>query len=258
MGIDWNKVKEWTLWHYDDLIKRMSKVFEYTFVQEHYNHNMKEAEIYATGLLTFGDGKYKEYLEKITTSLRYFDRVGIHNYIELIESIGTKEQCEDFLFRTKIPFRELIRFINYMFRWVLPFNAPVRELLDIGNEIQLGYARKLKEQGIKNNLDVLEHGRTQAARAAISIQTGIPEAFLLELVNKADISRLPYIRGKTVNTIYNAGYDNLLKLAEANMDQLVHDLTVYLRSVDVKFSKSFIETEGAIAQAKVLPILVEQ
>ncbi len=61
MEIDWEKVKEWTLWHYDDLIERISQVMEYTFVHELYNHNMKEAEAYATGLLTFGDGKYKEY-----------------------------------------------------------------------------------------------------------------------------------------------------------------------------------------------------
>jgi len=258
MEIDWEKVKEWTLWHYDDLIKRMSKVFEYAFVQEHYNHNMKEAEVYATGLLTFGDGKYKEYLEKITASLRTLDGVGVRNYIELIEAIVTKEQCEAFLVRTKIPFRELISLLNYLFRWVLPFNAPVREFLETGNETHLVYARKLKEKGIANNLDVLEHARTRAARIDISNQTGVPETFLLELVNKADISRLPYIRGKTVTIFCNAGFDSLLKLANAKIEELVDALMDYLQSIGSKFSKSFIEPAGAIAQAKVLPILVEQ
>jgi hypothetical protein len=258
MEIEWEKVKEWTLWHYDDLIERISKVFEYAFVQEQYNHNMKEAEGYAAGLLTFGDGKYTEYLEKITASLRVLDRVGVRDYIELIESIVTKEQCEDFLVRTKMPFRELISLLNYLFRWVLPFNAPVREFLDPANETHLMYARNLKEQGIRNNLDVLEHARTRVGRIEISNQTGVPEGFLLELVNKSDISRLPYIRGKTVITFFNAGYNRLLKLAEANIEELVDDLADYLQSIGSKFSKSFIEPDGSIAQAKVLPILVEQ
>ncbi|MDH4214842.1 MAG: DUF4332 domain-containing protein [Candidatus Thorarchaeota archaeon] len=258
MEIDWEKVKEWTLWHYDDLVRRISIVFEHTFVQEFYNHSMKEAEIYATGLLTFGIGKYKEYLERIRTSIRTLDGIGVRNYIDLIESVRTKEQCEDFLVRTKIPFRELISFLNYLFRWVLPFKIPVREFLDIENETHLEYARKLKEKGIMNNLDVLEYARTRAARIELSNQTGMPLQFLLGLANRADISRLPYIRGKTVTIFCNAGYDSLQKIAEARIDELVDALTNYLESIGSKFSKSFIEPDGAIAQAKILPIVVEQ
>ncbi|MFW9958983.1 MAG: DUF4332 domain-containing protein [Candidatus Odinarchaeota archaeon] len=258
MEIDWGKVKEWTLWHYDDLIKRISRVFEYIFVQEHYNHDMKEAEAYASGLLTFNISKYKEYLETITTSIRTLESVGVRNYLDLIESVRTKEQCEDFLVRTKMPFRGLISFLNYLFRWVFPFNVPAKEFLDIENETHLEYARKLKEKGITNNLDVLEYARTRAARIELSNQTGMPLQFLLGLANRADISRLPYIRGKTVTIFCNAGYDSLQKLAEARIDELVDALTNYLESIGSKFSKSFIEPDGAIAQAKILPIVVEQ
>ena len=55
----------------------------------------------------------------------------------------------------------------------------------------------------------------------------------------------------------NTGYDNIRKVAEANEDTFVADLKEYLETIGVKFSKSFIEPDGAIAQAKVLPVIVE-
>ncbi len=258
MEIEWEQVKKWTLWNYEDLIKRISKVFEYPFVQEYYNHTMKEAEVHATGLLTFGECKHREFLETITASLRTLSSAGVRNYIDLIESIQTREQCEGFLTKTKIPFRELIRFLNYIFRWVLPFTAPMKEFLNKENEEHMSYATKLREFGIKNNIDLLEQGRKCAGRRQISTQTRISESFLLELVNMTDISRIPYIRGKTVKIFCNAGYDTLQKIADTDEESLVTDLKEYLQTVGVKFSKSFIEPDGAIAQASVLPPLVNQ
>ena len=47
MEIDWAQVKKKTLWHYEELIKKILIVLDYAFVQEHYNHTMTEAAIYA-------------------------------------------------------------------------------------------------------------------------------------------------------------------------------------------------------------------
>jgi hypothetical protein len=47
MKSDWNRVKEQTLWDYEDLIKKLQVVLAYDFVQEHYNHTMKQAQGYA-------------------------------------------------------------------------------------------------------------------------------------------------------------------------------------------------------------------
>lgn len=258
MAIEWDLVKKWTLWHYEDLIKRISQVLEYPFVQEYYNHTMQKAEAYAAGLLTFGEFKHKEFLEKITASIRNLSESGVSNYIDLIESIQTKEQCEEFVKKTQIPFRDLIRFLNYILRWVLPFNAPLKEFLDKDNEDHMSSAKKLREIGIKNNLDLLEQVRNPFERHQISSQTGISESLLFVLVNMADISRIPYIRGKTVKIFCKARYDNLQKIADTNEESFVKALKEYLQTVGVKFSKSFIEPDGAIAQAKTLPSLVEQ
>ncbi|MHA1949237.1 MAG: DUF4332 domain-containing protein [Candidatus Thorarchaeota archaeon] len=257
MVIDWSKVKEWTLWHYDDLIKRISKVFEYDFVVDNNNLTMQDAKVYAKGMLSFGDGKYDDYLEEISATLLSLEKQGVRNYLNLIEEVATKEKCEAFVTISKIPFRELIRLLNHIFRWGLPFTAPIKEFLDKENETHMVFAKKLRELGIKNNLDLLEQGRTHNDRGMIATQTGIPESFVLELVNKVDISRIPYVRGKTVKILCNAGYDNLQKIEVATSDKLVTDLKEYLQTIGVKFSRSFIEPDGAIAQAKVLPVLVE-
>ncbi len=218
---------------------------------------MKAAGEYTAGLLNYGERKHAEYLVKLTEILKSLEKTGLRHYLHLIDEVETREKCEDFVIRTKIPFRELIRLLNHIFRWVLPFSAPIKEFLDKENENHMITAKKLREIGIKNNLDLLEQGRTHARRVDISTQTGIAERFLLELVNKADISRIPYIRGKTVKIFCNAGYDNLQKISETTEDVFVTDLKEYLQTIGVKFSKSFIEPDGAIAQAKVLPVLVE-
>ncbi|MBY8997667.1 MAG: DUF4332 domain-containing protein [Candidatus Thorarchaeota archaeon] len=258
MEFEWDEVKKWTLWHYEDLIKRISQVFKYSFVQDNYNFSMKPARVHTAGLLNFGERKHAEYLVKITETLESLEKRGVRNYLYLVEEVETREKCERFVSTTKVPFRELIRCLNHIFRWVLPFTAPVKEFLDKDNEDHILTAKKLREFGIKNNLDLLEQGRTSDGRSKTSAQTGVSESFLLDLVNKADISRIPYIRGKTVKIFCNAGYDNLQKIADANLDTFADDLKGYLQTIGVKFSKSFIEPDGAIAQAKVLPVIVEQ
>ena len=56
---------------------------------------------------------------------------------------------------------------------------------------------------------------------------------------------------------HNAGYDSLEKIRNATLSKFIQDLTEHLHSLDVKFSKSFIEPDGAIVQAKALPEVVE-
>lgn len=258
MEFEWEKVKEWTLWHYEDLIKRISKVFEYDFVIENYNMTLNAAKVYTEGLLNFGEGKYDTYSEEIITTLQSLEKQGVKDYIKLVEEVETREKCEALVNRTKVPFRELIRLLSHIFRWVLPFTAPIKEFLDRDDDNHMSYATKLREIGVRNNLDILDKGRSQDERKMISTKTGISEDFLLDLVNKADISRIPYVRGKTVKIFCNAGYDKLQKIAETSTDVFVTDLKEYLQTVGIKFSKSFIEPDGAIAQARVLPPLVDQ
>ena len=64
----------------------------------------------------------------------------------------------------------------------------------------------LKKHKIRSNLDVLDNYRTQMSRAIFSRETGVPETFILELVHRADISRLAFVRGKTIKHLCGGGF----------------------------------------------------
>lgn len=257
MGIDWNVVKKMTLWSYEDLISKILKVLSYDFIQEHYNHSMKEAENYATKLLGY-DAKYAEYISKLTDIFRKLDGLRVKNYTELVHQVETTEKCEEFLKKTKLPFKDMISVLNYIFRWVLPFrNLYLRQLIDVSNETHKEYLERLKKLNIKFNLDLLEHGRTRASREKISKETGIPEAFIVNLLNRADLTRLPYMAGKTVDHLCSAGYDSVNKLAQADKGKLKRDMKSHFDKKGIKLSRSFIELEGIVQWAKAVPKIVE-
>jgi len=256
MEIDWNVVKKMTLWSYEDLIEKILKVLSYNFIQEHYNHSMKEAKKYATRLLGY-DPKYAEYISKLTDIFKKLESSKVKNYTELVHQVENREKCEEFLRKAKLPFKDLISVLNYIFRWVLPFrNVYLRQLIDINNETHKEYIEELRKLNIKFNLDILEYSRTIAGREKISKETGIPEAFILNLVNRADLTRLPYMSRKTVDHLFGGGYDNIDKIAQADTRKFREDMKSYFDRIGVKLS-GFIELEGIVEWAKTIPKIVE-
>ena len=217
--IDWNLVKKMTLWNYEELIKKITAVSSYNSIQEHYNHNMKEATCYLEELLGY-DLKHEKYVIGIANILTILEGLKVDDYADLIHRIENKEKCEDFLRETKLPFVDLILVINYIFRWVFPRRLYLRELIDTENECHKIYIEKLRNRRIRFNLDILENGRTREGREKLYKDTGIPESFILDLVNLADMSRLPYSNRKTVKHLLAGGYDSVAKLAQTDSEHL--------------------------------------
>lgn len=257
MEIDWDAVKKMTLWSYEDLIEKILKVLSHNFIQEYYNHNMKEAESYAVKLLRY-NRKYAKYVSKLTDIFRKLDSFKVESYAELVHQVENREKCEEFLGKTKLPFKDLISVLNYIFRWVLPFrNVYLKQLIDINNKTHLGYIRELTKLNIKFNLDILEYGRTREGRAKISNETGIPEAVILNLVNRADLTRLPYMSRKTVSHLFGGGYNSINKITQADVGKLKDDMKLYFDKRGMRLSRSFIELEGLVEWAKTVPKIVE-
>jgi hypothetical protein len=141
--IDWNLVKKMTLWDYEELIKRLSKVFSYSFIQEHYDHNMSEATDYVRELLGY-DLKYAKHISRMTNTFKILNGLKVENYTDLIHKVENKEKSEDFLRKTRLPFEDLIFTLNYIFRWVLPHLLHLRELIDTENKTDSNYIKELK------------------------------------------------------------------------------------------------------------------
>lgn len=261
MEIDWSQVKKQTLWNYEDLIKKLLDVFSYSFVKTYYNHSMGEAESYGKkiyqGYLHDQDSKF---MDEVIANLNKLAVIQVENYSALVQMVETREKCSDFLRRTGFGFDELIQILNYLFRWVLPFKSPVRELLDPQDSQHLEQLEVLKRINLRSNHDILDCLRGREARSQFSNETGIPEPFILELVHRADISRLAYVRGKTVRHLCGGGYDRLEKIASADLRTMEKDMDAYYRTLGKSLAdfKSVIPLMWMIGGAKILPRVVEE
>jgi len=261
MIIHWDFVKKKTLWSYEDLIKKLYQTLSYDFVQEHYNHSMDEAidyvnEIHAGYFQHRGD---RAWLDGLITNFTWLKRVGIQNYLDLVQQVDSREKCEAFLQESGMGFPELIETLNYLLRWVLPFPTPLREFFDTADATQMVYVQSLKQQGIMTNLDLLEQGRTAVKRAHLAELTGIPAEFLLRLIHQADLARLAYVRGKTVRHLCGGGYDTLAKLATAELPELEAAMNAYYHSLDKRPTdfKAAVPLAPLIGGARSLPQVVE-
>jgi len=259
--IDWDSVKKQTLWSYEDLIRKLLSVLAYGFVQEHYNHTMQEAQLYAKkirrGYLQ-DQGDMAAYIDSIATHLEKLETRGIGTYSKLVQQVANREDCMAFLQRSDFDFDQLIQALNYLMRWVLPFKTPLREFIDVGNDIDARYLETLKKLRMGSNLDLLEAARTEAGRVQLSSATGIPIAFVIALVHKVDISRLAYVRGKTVKHLCGGGYDSLEKIASADFAEMEEKMDAYYRTLGKGLAdfRAVIPLSWMIGGAKILPRVV--
>jgi hypothetical protein len=263
MNIDWSRVKKQTLWSYEDLIAKLQGVLSYGFVQEHYHHTMKQAQGYARqirrGYLQ-DHGDKVAFIDKMVANLERLESLRIGTYPELVEQVATRELCEAFLQRTHFDFDALIQTLNYLMRWVLPFKTPAREFIHVDQPEELKYLEALKKRSIGSNLDLLEVGRTKAGRDLLAKKTAIPLVYVTSLVHKADISRLAYVRGKTVEHLCGGGYDTLEKIAAASLSDMEATMDIYYKSLGKSLAdfKLVIPLSWMIGGAQVLPRVVKE
>ena len=262
MKIDWDQVKKKTLWHYEDLIEKMLNVLDYSFVQKHYNHTIDEAVAFSERI-RHGyrqNGQEAAFIGEITEQFRTLSGLDIRNYQDLVRQIDTRVKCEAFLQKTGVRFEALIQILNYLFRWVLPFKCPVKELVEADDNVGTAYLETLKKYKIRSNLDVLENCNSRGSRANLARETGIAETFILDLAHRADISRLAYVRGKTIKHLCGGGYNTLEKIANADLRQMETDMTAYYATIGKSFSdfKAVIPLDWMIGGAKILPRVIEE
>jgi hypothetical protein len=259
MGVDWDEVEKLVKPNPDYLviIKRLTEVFSYGFVIKSYNHSMKEAEVYATKLLGCDPrNRYGEYLAGVNEIFKTLDELGTENYQQLIGEVDSETKLEEFYARSKLSLGEIIGVLKYLQYWVLPSKIYLRELIDKDNHKGIDKIAILRENGIRFTLDILETGCTKRGRKELSIRTEVLESFIYEMVNRADFTRMPYIRGSTVRNYFHAGYKSINQLSNASLETLTNDMTEYGNSIG-KNLKHGMELDSGIAISKVIPKLVE-
>lgn len=261
--LDWGRAKKVTLWTYEELIGKLQTVMDYRLVREHYDHDMHQAIQYTRAIkhgYLWNQGSRLAYVDEMSHHLTRLGRLGVGSYSDLLERVGTRDSCRVFLATTHFEFEALLQVLDYLLRWVLPFEAPLRQFIDTEDEAELKLLAALKELGIQTNLALLEAGRRPEGRARLVKATRGGVRRITAWVHRADISRLAFVRGKTVRHLVGGGYDTLEKLAQADLEKMERKMAAYYATLG-KTRRDFsavVPLKWMIGGARTVPRVVEE
>ena len=131
---------------------------------------------------------------------------------------------------------------------------PMREFRGINSE----YVEKLAAVGVRNVKQMLEIGKTERGRAALSEETGVAGEVILELVKLSDLARIPGVKGIRARLYHDAGIDTIEKLAEWEPEELREMVAEFVERTGFEgIAPLPAEARFTIAQARRLPKIVE-
>jgi hypothetical protein len=261
MQPDWDYVKKATLWPYEDLLKKLNAVLDYSFIRQTYNHTMPQAADFARRLFPDMNIAASGFPADKIAAFEHLRLAGVRDWADFLEKVATREACAAFVLQNGLKFEEVIDVLGYLLRWHFPFHTATRELLDHANPQEMEYYLALKQDKLMCSFDLLEGGRTAEQRRGLAQQTSLPLEFITALIHRADIARLPYVRRKTILPICGAGYDTLAKIAAADLAQMESDLDTYFRRTQGKPWQNFrsvIVLKGLVTGAQALPVILDR
>jgi hypothetical protein len=101
--------------------------------------------------------------------------------------------------KSGLPGQEIAIALKYLTYWFIPMGKPLSSLVR-EDPVVLDTAKRLRAHGIRTNLDLLERASTIAGRKALCEASGLPDVVILELVNRADFSRMPWASKATIGS----------------------------------------------------------
>jgi hypothetical protein len=258
MSINWDEVQKVLvpIKDYENLCHRLRESFEYQFVRHAFNFTMPELAVYSEQLLG-GDsrGRYTDYLSQLIRIFSSLHQAGVENVIDLKAHVETREKLENFVKQSGMNALNIVTVLKYLIYWFIPgekyLSGLVRDDPYIQNAIKV-----LGGLGVRTNLELLQQGITAAGRKSLAELSGLPEQVIVDLVNRADFSRMPWASKATISNIIGAGYGSLSKLARAAPERLYADFFRYGKSIG-KNLKLGNEIENSYRIAKIIPTLVE-
>ncbi len=206
----------------------IGKPLKFEFVRRNYNRSLAElaAEI-------------PELPHRLTTvfqpdaagwigeSVDCIEKAGFHTLYDFLAEVPTRAQAEAFLALSGLPQPYLMGFMDYLKQWWFPYPATLRQLVEEGDPILEKVLIQLKSLKIANSFSMLEAGSQPGGRKKLCAETGIPEPLLLDLVHRADVSRLPYTSGGAVKRLWAMGYTSLADLRQADPAEYLVKVEAY-------------------------------
>ena len=209
---------------YEFRTKRIRARFRYEFVRELFDFTMAEAIDFLEkrgreiDIVHGADPRRTKGVATITGVFRRADKAGVGRLSELVDLGQTRERAGAFVKRAGIAVEDLKTALAEIDQMILPNQKSMRLLLQKSEAKRNAYIDKLVEQGLGNNLALLEEARTAAQRRKLSRATGIPGRDLLDLVHRADMGRQHCI-ARMVDESYEAGCNTMEAFRATDPDQ---------------------------------------
>lgn len=255
--VDWEELDRRVRPVFMDHVALIRHSLSYPCVREAYAHTIPEAIAYAEAMLSCDPKhRYDQWLPEVVAAYRALGAAGVTGYADLVDRISTREGVEALLAQTRIPLPQFAGLVHLLRYWVIPPDHLLRELVAPDDAAGKAHVAVLKSAGIAGSLDLLQRGHAAEGRRRIAMETGIPESFIIGLVHRADLRRLPYHSRKTISHLMGAGAGSLAALAAMDPDAFVGAVLDYGRSIgkDLRFG---VEPASSALIARVLPPMVE-
>jgi hypothetical protein len=131
---------------------------------------------------------------------------------------------------------------------------PLREFRGVDPE----HVEMLAAGGIRNVKQMLEAGRTERDREALSEKAGVPPDVILELVKLSDLARIPGVKGIRARLYHDAGVDTIEKMAAWDPEALRGMVAEFVERTGFEgIAPLPAEARFTVTQAKRLPKVVE-
>jgi hypothetical protein len=144
--------------------------------------------------------------------------LGITHLMQFLGAVTTLKKASDLSQNAHIQPGALKDLLHRIYKH-LPFGAQMRQLIPDNDTPMLAHVETLKKHGLSYSLALLEAGRTREGRLEITKTTGIPEDALLDMVNRADFTRLELMSGGMVKQLVALGYGSIDSLKTADPDE---------------------------------------
>lgn len=214
---------------YDEFVSNyILKPLKFGVVHKHYTRPLAEfvresPELMHRFTTVHGPGGTAWFAETIGQ----IEKAGVPDLYAFLDRVATRPHAQGFLKESGIRQPRLMGWMDYLKQWWFPFPATLRQLVEDGNRPLDTALAQLKTAKIANSLTLLEAAAEPKGRAELARQFRIAKVVLLDLVHRADVSRLPYTSGGAVKRLWAMGYRSLAAIRAANPQEYTARIEAY-------------------------------
>jgi hypothetical protein len=196
---------------------------------------------------------HRPLLENIEEQFSALASHGIRNAQQIVDALTTKKAQEKFAAETGIPL-DYLTLLRRHVRGNIPNPIEFAEIPGLDSAL----VERLAAAGLKHTRHFYDRARTRETRAALSQQTGLTSAEMLELLRLTDLSRLGWIGPVGVRLFLEAGATSVETLAGLDPDAFYDQLMAVNR--EKQFTRATITRRDiglVLETARKLPPTVE-